>query len=82
VIDPGESKPGGGNSDPPAIGPYRGKPGEIIDPTKVDLCRGGRSLEVKPGEIRVGRDGLVQPTHGLSFETDPARLERFGVQVV
>lgn len=60
------------------FGAYHGKPGEVIDPRKVDVYRGGRSLEVKPGEIKVGRDGLVQPTHGLSLETDPSGLGRFG----
>jgi hypothetical protein len=58
--------------------PYRGKAGEILDPTQVEVYRGGRSLQVKPGEIKVGKDGLAQPTHGISVETDPAGLGRFG----
>lgn len=62
----------------PNSGPYRGKPGEAINPTQVDVYRGGRSLQVKPGEIKVGKDGLVQPTHGMSLETDPSGLGRFG----
>ncbi len=73
-----QSKTGDGDPDPPASGPYRGKPGEVIDPAKVDVYRGGRSLEVKPGDVKVGRDGLVQPTHGLSFNTDPTGLGRHG----
>jgi hypothetical protein len=59
-------------------GPYRARPGETVDPTQVDLYRGGRGLEVRPGEIKVGADGLVQPTHGISLESDPAALARFG----
>jgi hypothetical protein len=52
--------------------PYRGASGEIIDPTTVDVYRGGSSFELKPGEIRVGKDGLVRPTHGPSLDTDPS----------
>src|SRR5437870_6430341 len=78
MANPDESKAGDGDPTAPSSSPYRGKPGEVIDPTKVDVYRGGRSLEVKPGEIRVGKDGLAQPTHGLSLETDPSILSRFG----
>jgi hypothetical protein len=60
------------------MGPYQGKPGEVIDPTQVPVYRGGKSLQVKPGEIRVGKDGLVQTTHGISVETDSSALGRFG----
>jgi hypothetical protein len=61
-----------------STGPYRAKPGEIIDPTQVSIYRGGESLEVKPGEVRLGNDRLVQPTHGISLESDPSILARFG----
>ncbi len=57
---------------------YRGKPGEIIDPTQVDVYRGGRTLQVRPGDIKLGKDGLVQTTHGVSLDTDPSRLAGFG----
>jgi hypothetical protein len=57
--------------------PYRAKPGEVIDPTKIDVYRGGSDLTVKPGETKV-INGEVQPTHGLSLETDPSRLGWFG----
>src|SRR5262249_47307779 len=57
--------------------PYHARPGEVIDPTRVKVFRGGDDLEVKPGEIRV-IDRQVQPTHGPSLETDPSRLGRFG----
>ncbi len=56
---------------------YHGKPGEIIDPEKIDVYRGGSDFTVKPGDTKVV-NGLVQPTHGLSLETDPAVLARFG----
>jgi hypothetical protein len=78
MANPDESSPGGTESSPPHSGAYHGKPGEVIDPRKVAVYRGGRSLEVKPGEIKVGKDGLVQPTQGLSLDTDPANLVRFG----
>jgi hypothetical protein len=59
--------------------PYRGKPGEAIDPGEVDIYRGGGGLEVKPGEVRIAKNGLVQPTHGISLETDPSGLARIGI---
>ena len=79
MVNPDEANPADTDSSPPGSAAYRGKPGEVIDPTKVDVYRGGggRSLEVKTGEIKVGKNGLVQPTHGLSLETDPSVLERF-----
>ena len=49
----------------------------MIDPNKVDVFRGGGRLEIKSGEIRI-KDRLVQPTHGLSLDTDPSVLGRFG----
>jgi hypothetical protein len=59
--------------------PYRGKHGEVIDPTQVEVYRGGTSLDVYPGDVKIDRaTGLVQPTHGLSVETDAATLARFG----
>jgi hypothetical protein len=61
----------------PKSGPYRGKSGEVIDPTKVNVYRGGSDLTVKPGETKVV-GGQVQPTHGISLSTDPASLARFG----
>jgi hypothetical protein len=57
---------------------FHGKSGEVIDPAIVNVYRGGRSLQVKPGDIKVGKDGLVKTTHGLSLDTDPARLAGFG----
>jgi hypothetical protein len=68
-----DTPPTSANSNPPC----HGKPGEVIDPTKIDVYRGGTDLTVKPGETKVVI-GLVQPTHGISLETDPALLGRFG----
>lgn len=59
--------------------PYRAAAGEIIDPSKIDVFRGGMDMTVGTGEIRVDRQtGLVETTHGLSLDTDPAALVRFG----
>jgi hypothetical protein len=57
---------------------FHGESGEIIDPALVSVYRGGRDLQVKPGDIKVGKDGLLQTTHGLSLDTDSARLAGFG----
>jgi len=59
--------------------PYKGKPGEEIDPTKIDVYRGGESFKVKTGDTKVAPDGTVKTTHGLSLDTDlPDRQRRFG----
>ena len=58
--------------------PYQGQPGEEIDPAKVDVYRGGSSLDAKPHEYKVDARGMVKATHGLSVETDSAALSRFG----
>jgi hypothetical protein len=50
---------------------YRAKPGEVIDATNADVYRGGRSLQVKPGDIKVGKDELLQTAHGISLDSDP-----------
>ena len=61
------------------MSPYRAAAGEVIDPTKVDVFRGGMDMTIKPGDIKVDRlTGQVEPTHGLSLDTDPASLARFG----
>jgi hypothetical protein len=49
--------------------PYEGSDGEEIDPSKVDVYRGGTDWTVKPGETKV-KDGMVQSTHGCSLDTD------------
>jgi hypothetical protein len=35
-------------------------------------------MTARPGEYRVGPDGMVKSTHGLSLNTNPAAVERFG----
>jgi len=45
--------------------------GQVISPTDVCVYRGGTTFQVRPGEIRVGNDGLVRTTHGLSVNTNP-----------
>jgi hypothetical protein len=41
--------------------------------------RGGRSLQPRPGEVRIdSATGLVQTTHGISVFDRPDNLERFG----
>jgi len=59
--------------------PYKGSPGEEIDPTKVDVYRGGSEMKVEPTHIRIDPEtGLVKSTHGLSLDTDSGALARFG----
>jgi hypothetical protein len=41
--------------------------------------RGGSSLSPKPNEVRINKDtGLLNTTHGVSLNTDPTKVERFG----
>jgi hypothetical protein len=63
---------GGGGGSP-------GQGGQELDPTTTPVYRGGRDLTVKPNELRVDKaTGLVQPTHGISLNTDPGKLAQFG----
>jgi hypothetical protein len=73
-VAPSTAPPAGSDAPPE---PYHGKPGEVIDPSKVNVYRGGSDLNDKPGETKV-LNGQAQPTHGMSLETDPAGLVRFG----
>lgn len=53
--------------------PYVAQPKEEIDPTKVDVYRGGNTFELKPGEFRVDKPTkMVKPLRGPSLNTDPA----------
>ena len=45
---------------------------------KLVLYRGGPSFEPKPGEYKLNADGTVKTTRGLSTNTDPLEVERFG----
>lgn len=61
------------------VEPYKGQSDEEIDCEKVDVYRGGGNLQAKPDEYKVDpTTGLVKGTHGVSIETDPALLARFG----
>ncbi len=51
-----------------------------IDPTEVNVYRGGNSLHAREGaDIQIDRvTGLVKTTHGLSLDLDAAAMQRFG----
>ena len=42
------------------------------------LYRGGLSFAPKPGEYKVNPDGTVKTTRGVSTNTDPAKVRKFG----
>jgi RHS repeat-associated protein len=44
---------------------------------EVPVFRGGNSLMVKPNEIKI-KDGLVQPTHGVSVNVNSDDVAKFG----
>lgn len=54
--------------------------GMEIDPTQVNLYRGGELLEARVGvDIQIdSATGLVKLTHGLSLDLDSAAMQRFG----
>lgn len=53
--------------------------GMEVDPTAVQVFRGGKGFKLKPGEVKVDRTtGLVQPTHGPSLDIVPDNVARFG----
>ena len=35
-------------------------------------------MTVKPNEVRLDANGMVKPTHGISVNSSPSGLERFG----
>ena len=54
-------------------------PGAEIDPSAVNVFRGGSSLRLKPGEAKVDKaTGLVKTTHGPSLDVDAAAMDKFG----
>lgn len=53
-------------------------PSAEIEPQTTPVFRGGTSMTVKPNEVRVDANGQVRSTHGLSVNTNPLGLERFG----
>jgi hypothetical protein len=54
--------------------------GMEIDPTEVNVYRGGDSLQVRIGvDVQVDKmTGLVKTTHGLSLDIDAVAMGRFG----
>jgi outer membrane biosynthesis protein TonB len=58
--------------------PYKGKPGEEIDPREVDVFRGGESFEATPNQYKLAPDGSLKTTHGISLDTDAAAMGKFG----
>jgi len=58
---------------------YRGSAGEVLDPTKINVFRGGTNLTFKANEIAIDKaTGLVKTTRGISLSTDAASLTKFG----
>ncbi len=55
-----------------------GAAGGGLNPSTTPVYRGGTNMTVKPNEVRLNANGLVKPTHGVSVNTNPAGLERFG----
>jgi hypothetical protein len=54
--------------------------GMKIDPTRVNINRGGKLLVARVGvDIQIDRaTGLVKPTHGLSLDLDARLMQKFG----
>ncbi|WP_394829904.1 RHS repeat-associated core domain-containing protein [Pendulispora albinea] len=53
------------------------KTGEI-DPSNTPVYRGGSSMQARPIDVKIGPNGMVKPTRGISLNGNPAGLERFG----
>jgi hypothetical protein len=49
-----------------------------IDPTKVAIFRGGSAMDVTATHIKIGSDGLLRTTHGLSLDISAEAMSRFG----
>jgi hypothetical protein len=52
--------------------PYIAKPGEVVDPTKVDVYRGGADWTLKPYDYRVDKSTGYVREYGPSVNTDAA----------
>jgi hypothetical protein len=76
------SLPKGGSGEAterPTKAPYQGRRGEEIDPEIVQVYRGGTKIEVRPNDVRMNPGtNQVEITHGISLDTDPNTLARFG----
>ncbi len=42
-----------------------------LDWETTPVYRGGNNFDVKPGEVKIDKNGLVKPTHGVSVHLDP-----------
>lgn len=50
-----------------------------IDPSNTPIFRGGTNMNARPIDYRIDRTtGMVKSTHGLSVNTNPEGLSRFG----
>jgi hypothetical protein len=74
------SPSGGAGAQRRPLTPERIIEGMEIDPTEVNIYRGGDSLQARVGvDIQVDKiTGLVKTTHGLSLDIDAAAMQRFG----
>ena len=50
-----------------------------LTPNGEEVYRGGTSLEVKPGEVPITKEGLVKMKNGPSVNTDIVKAAKFGV---
>ena len=53
--------------------------GNNLTPDGEEVYRGGTSLELKPGEVPITKDGYVKMKSGPSVNTDIAKAAKFGV---
>lgn len=66
----------------PDVYGFGGAPSASMDPLGLwPFYRGGSSVAPKPGEYKI-KDGLVQPTHGVSVFSNPAKTEKWGTHEV
>jgi hypothetical protein len=70
----------GGSAPRKTLTPEEVTRGMEIDPTDVNIYRGGVSLQARAGvDIQIDKaTGLVKLTHGLSLDVDAAAMQRFG----
>jgi hypothetical protein len=55
------------------------RPGMDLDPSRTQVFRGGSDMTLKPGEVRIDRaTNMVKTSHGVSLESNPSGLGRFG----
>jgi hypothetical protein len=57
-------------------GPTGGEGG--LNPKETPVFRGGSSMQARPVDVKTTPTGMVKPTRGVSLNTDPNSLARFG----